>query len=92
MKKNFFIILFLILLPFLVGCPPSETIHVPADYGTIQEAIDAASDGALIVEILIQRGELHRIPSNPNTESEAALTEQIQRCSLLRHQRCLPLR
>lgn len=38
------------ILLLLCGCPPpDEIIHVPSDYSTIQAAINAAHDGALVL-------------------------------------------
>lgn len=38
-----------LLVPSCNCPPPTEIIHVPADYPTIQAAIDAAPDGALVL-------------------------------------------
>ena len=44
LKENFFITLFL-LLSFL----SASTINIPDDYATIQEGIDAAQDGDIVM-------------------------------------------
>ena len=49
MKKNIYITLLLIILTFQTGCPLRQIIHVTTDYATIQEAINAARNGALIL-------------------------------------------
>ncbi|NNJ53439.1 MAG: hypothetical protein HKP17_09725, partial [Ignavibacteriaceae bacterium] len=45
-------ILYLLILLFLLALQyshPQVTIHVPGDYPTIQEAIDSASNGDIVL-------------------------------------------
>jgi hypothetical protein len=49
MKKFKFFITGFIILSMIPGLGFSGTIHVPADYVTIQEAIDASEDGDTIL-------------------------------------------
>ena len=44
-----FLVPFVIFLFYTIQIYPQDTIHVPADYQTIQEAINAASNGNIVI-------------------------------------------
>lgn len=71
MKRIFFLGLVSGIWLFLLGsnsCPPRQVIHVPADHPTIQAAINAAKNNALI---LISDG-IYKGPGNKNLHWNAA--------------------